>query len=120
MHISGTIECKPKVLYDNTSGTNGTVTLNETAANFSYLEIFYSEKNYSTTGFKSEKVQNPNGKQVILFWSTHDTGVIIFRSARYSISGTSITRVSEESYNTWNQEAKNGTETYIFKVIGYR
>ena len=28
-------------LYDNSSGTTGTITLNETAANFTYLEIFY-------------------------------------------------------------------------------
>ena len=55
-----------------------------------------------------------------LIWSTHDSGCIILRSARYSISSTSITRVSETSYNTWNKEAKKGTETYIFKVVGYK
>lgn len=107
-------------LYENNSGTTGTVTLSETSANFSYLEIFFSEKNYSTTGFKHEKVFAPNGKQVILSWSTHDDGVIIFRSARYSISGTSITRVSETQYNTWNKTAQKVTETSIFKVVGYR
>lgn len=116
----GEIQAKPKTLYNNNSGTTGTVTLSETSANFSYLEIFFSEKNYPTTGFKHEKVFAPNGKQVILSWSTHDDGTIIFRSARYSISGTSITRVSETQYNTWNKITQKGTETSIFRVLGYR
>lgn len=111
---------EPITLYDNSSGTTGTVTLSETAANFRYLEIFYSEANYSTTGFKNVKIYSPNGKQAILFWSTHDSGTIIFRSARYAISETSISRVSETQYNTYNTTAKSVTETRVFKVIGYR
>ena len=35
-----------KSLYDNGTGTTGTVTLSETAANFNYLEIFYRKNRH--------------------------------------------------------------------------
>lgn len=60
------------------------------------------------------------GKSMNLIWSTHDSGCIILRSARYSVSGTSIARASETKYNTWNKEASVATETYIFRVVGYK
>lgn len=58
----GTIQAKPKTLYDNSSGSNGTITLNESAANFSYLEIHYfSDLN---NDYGSVKIGNPNREEI--------------------------------------------------------
>ena len=55
----GTIQCKPKNLYNNATGTNGTVTLSETSANFNYIEIFYYAKISNTNFYGSVKVYSP-------------------------------------------------------------
>ena len=52
-----------KVLYNNTTGTNGTVTLSETSANFTYLDIFYHDNN---NDHGHVRVYSPNGKRAIL------------------------------------------------------
>lgn len=61
---NGTIQLKPTSLYENSSGTNGTVTLSQTAANFVYLEIFYFDMNNGV--ITSTKIWSPNGKAVSL------------------------------------------------------
>lgn len=60
----GEIQAKPKVLYDNSSGTSGTVTLNETAENFSYLEIFSINSDNSVLQHQPTKVLVPNRKRI--------------------------------------------------------
>jgi hypothetical protein len=50
-----------KVLYDNPTGTNTTVNLSETSANFKYMDIYClsSDNTYTTV-----RVHEPNGKRV--------------------------------------------------------
>ena len=82
------LEC---VLYDNTTGTTGIVTLNDSSANYTYIEIFYCSN--QNTDYKSEKVYNPNGKSVRLqIININGTNQIIaIRSKRIVISGNKIT-----------------------------
>lgn len=80
----------PVVLYDNASGTNGTVTLSQTAANFDHMRI-YAKTNY---GCVSVDVYSPNGKEFTMTAiSTDDTATttMYFIQQRRAISGTSIT-----------------------------
>lgn len=82
----------PVVLYDNSTGSDSTITLNETAANFSYIEIFYMSNDNE---FNSVKVADPNGKTVTLM-NVHPnaSNVAYFKSTTVQISGTSIAVVS--------------------------
>ena len=57
----GTIQCKPKNLYNNASGTTGTVTLSETSANFSYIEIYFAKD--LSNNLSCVRVFSPNGKK---------------------------------------------------------
>jgi hypothetical protein len=77
-------------LYNNTSGTTGAVTLSETAANFKYIEIFFTDNNGKAGGYT--KVYSPNGKTVSLSIIEAGSGVqTYFRRTTYTISGTAIT-----------------------------
>ena len=57
----------------NTTGSNGTITLTETAANFTIIDIFFKGNNgyYDFT-----RVYNPNGKTVNLATMESTTGSI--------------------------------------------
>ena len=110
-------------LYNNTSGTTGTVTLSETAANFTYLEIFYGK---GAEYLNSMKIYSPNDKRAALSISYYNNGSILTQTntKQISISGTSITGVSGQSgwMNVISNSASTGSgnEMMIFRVIGWK
>lgn len=107
----------PKQLYNNASGTTGTVTLNETSANFSYLEIFFD-----AYGYKSVRVFSPNGKTALLQGITYaDTLYHLWKNVL--ISGTSITVSNEYRVAVYNDTVvaqQNTNQVRIYRVLGYR
>lgn len=111
-------------LYDNSSGTNGTVTLSESSANFSYLEIYYFSNLNNDYGMM--RIPSPNGKTTLVSWTempsdSTASGAYSF-GTKLSISGTSISvsnttygiiRISDGSFYKENR-------TKICRVVGYR
>ena len=98
-------------------GTNGNVTLSETAANFSNLKIFFRTDD---NAYGSYEVPFPNGKRVGLSanWST---GVSIWYKARaIDISGTSITTVEYGSVNSDGSSFSHTNVIYIVRIEGIR
>ena len=78
------------VLYNNTNGTTGTVTLSQSAANFNHMRV------YATTpyGDTSVDIVNPNGKEFTMSAiSTDNSGIttMYIIQQRRAISGTSMT-----------------------------
>ena len=121
----GEIQAKPKVLYNNSSGSNGTITLSESSANFTYLEIFYFDNQYKY--YSSVKVYRPNGKKVILHTANvfSKDGTAVIDTRKIKISGTSIsnddgTTNDYGALNTWNNSITASNRIYIVKVNGYR
>ena len=114
-------QLKPTTLYDNASGTNGTVTLSETSANFNYLEIFYG-KGHDT--IQSVKVYNPNGKGATLITGyVESTTFAQLQMPRILISGTSITKSYSGLVNLGSNEviiSPTGNEIQIYKVVGWK
>lgn len=77
-------------LYNNTSGSTGTITLNESVENFEYIEIFFTDNNNKVGG--SVKVYSPNGKTASLCIVEAGSAVTTyFRRTSYAISGTTLT-----------------------------
>lgn len=111
------------VLYDNSSGTDGTVTLSATSSLFSYLEIYYMDNN--SKQHKCIKVKNPDSKVITIDtvepW-TQSTSTYM-RASRYTISGTSITK-NEGTYVILEKDqvvhVDNNHYHKIVQVIGYR
>ena len=123
----GTIQLKPSSLYDNSSGTTGTVTLNETSANFAYLEIFYGKSEGNPIYRNSVKVNAPNGKiaNLLIAYNIYSGSMSQLQSKCVSISGTSVANTSNTTgyvnlYNGRSVEWGNSNEIKIYKIIGYR
>lgn len=107
-------------MYSNTSGTNGTITLSETAANFSYLEIYFVPDSNVLT---MTKVYNPNGKGASLSATNYYQGYIYVKGTYLAISGTSLTW----SYTGWLYGTGGSSLTVnsnfsmsVTQIIGYR
>jgi hypothetical protein len=119
----GTIQCKATQLYDNSTGTLGTVSLSQTAANFTYLKIYYKKDNV----FCSATIYSPNGKKANLAISYVATSTIVQDCCKVvNISGTSITKTSEGFINqAVGGQAGTGASTtnnelYIVRVEGWK
>lgn len=99
--------------------TTGTVTLSDSSANYSYLEIFYEGAN----NFNSVKVFEPNNKNVYLIsgWLNGNTNGNI-KIASVNVSGTSITKInySAINYSTNSIVTNEENQMTIKKVIGYK
>lgn len=115
-------------LYDNASGTTGTVTLSETAANFSMIEIYFFDA--IRNNYNIAKVYSPNGKNVSLsisnYYYTDDSvygHICETRTKQVRINGTSLSIISY-GVGTINYDNKvyvyHINEIKISKIIGYR
>lgn len=108
-----------KVLYNNASGTAGTVTLSDSAENYTYLEIFYRSSGDNACG--SVKVFNPNGKLVHLGTIHYIADYDYAKFALVNVSGSMIT--FNQNYqiilksNGSVYSAENAI--YITRVVGY-
>lgn len=80
------------VLYDGgTTGTTGSVTLSESATNFSRIKIFYRNND---SFYNSVEVWSPNGKTVTLICDSAPSGNSWYgKVGTYSISGTNLTKI---------------------------
>ena len=119
LQIKGQKVLTPYTLYDNSSGTTGSVTLNETSANFSYIEIFFSKG-----ANDSVKVTNPNGQTVALLTGYPLSNTMIqIQVPTVLISANTITKNNLGLTNIAsgsNPSVYNTNEVSIKKVIGYK
>ena len=111
-----------EVLYNNATGTNGTVTLSETSANFDYIEVFYRNNDNL---YSSLKVYQPNGKKITMRGALTASGTLTYiKEKNCLISGTSITPQDYVEYAIGASGISNynGSNNliYITRVIGYR
>jgi hypothetical protein len=88
------VSAKPTQLYNNTSGSSGTITLSQTAANFNHMRIYYKHSDDNT--YSSVEVYSPNSKLVLLpiIETTGSAAWIVGRLVQ--ISGTSVS-----TYPNW-------------------
>ena len=117
---------KPVSLFTSSAGEDGEVTLSDSSANYTYLEIYYKQQDgtYSYT-----KVYDPNGKTVdlIVFHLTNNGYAIGISSRNVTISGNKITTQTNNRYLTINIVSNNtlsgggnNNKIYITKVVGYK
>lgn len=111
------------VLYNNESGSNGTIELKDSAENYTYIEIFY-KTNDSEPPFGSVKIHLPNGKMAQMDGTyPYGGGTFYAKSTIAEISETSIIPkvYSELSLNSNGRiTVDNINNIYITRVIGYK
>ena len=116
------------VLYANMTGTTGTVTLSESAANFGYLRILYRDNDWMK---KSVDVHGPDGAYANLDgWmkSGSIAGAFWGKMRAVLVSGKTITNVGTRygcvqisgASNAVYPDDNNTNSIYITAVIGYR
>lgn len=104
----------PTTLYSNSSGTTGTITLSESVANFSYIEIYYG----NNINFMSQKIFSPNGKRVVCPYHYFVNNVVHVQHLTLSFSTTTVSRGTSYYLNYESQGVAN--DIAVFKIIGYR
>ena len=115
------LNTKPVVLYNNAPGTTGTVTLSQTAANFSYLDIFFREQS-NPSEHSYARIYSPNGKCVNLVISSTDSSHsdVWVKVRTVSISGTSLTTTLYAEGAVKGNTATASNFIYIVRVEGYK
>ena len=118
------LDINGQVLYDNSTGTNETVTLSDSAANYDYLEIYF-RTNDSTDYKSSTKVYSPNNALVPLSYplvAVNGTA-IYWKIKTVKVSGNSILSSDGNRYAESTIKATTSISqknyVYITKVIGY-
>jgi hypothetical protein len=112
---------KPAILYENTSGSTANVTLSETIANYSEIEIMYSVASYH----KSVRIPiRATSLNVILDGSYVGSQNMVIGSQVCVLSGTTLTRGNSAGKNinlSTNAITNNANlNFYIYKVVGYK
>lgn len=106
----------PTVLYDNPSGSNGTITLSESVAGFDYVRIYFSVAGKHA----STDVHQPNGKEasLIAVRSASMSDAFHYGGATYRFDGTSLVCVSQGIADS-NGGYADSSATYIHRVEGW-
>ena len=107
------------VLYNSAGGTAETVTLSDSAENYTYLEIFYRSSGDNACG--SVKVFSPNGKLVHLGTIHYIADYDYAKFALVSVSGAMITFSQNYQITLKNSGSEYSAENAIFitRVVGY-
>ena len=112
------------VLYYNASGINGNITLNDNISNYSEIQVDYKITIGDYTISERKRVPISSGQSISLdFIISHSDVVQLFRSTRYLVSGTSMTKIHEvgsrisSSGAQWDGEL---TSCKVTKVVGFK
>ena len=86
---SGTMQLKPTALYNNATGTTGTITLSQSAANFTFIRVYYRDMD---SACNSVDIYSPNGKTARIGTMQMDTinTLLWIQAAEINFSGTSL------------------------------
>lgn len=110
-------------LYDNNSGSNETITLNESVVNYAFIEIFYKSNDEL---YSSITIADPDGKEtVILSAFPHNSANNCYlKCTSLKINGNTITPedYSQVSLNSSGSLSVNVSSNLIsiVKVVGVK
>lgn len=111
------------ILYSTSAGTTGSVTLSDTAANYSYLEVFYCTND---AVYGSVKISHPNNKTFCMQNTYVDSSANMFvKTKNMKVSGTSISNVGYAGHMVLHagQEPtyqSTTSEFIIYLVLGWK
>jgi len=117
----GEIQCKPTILYNNDSGTDGNFSLSESAANFNYLVFFYKNNDGD---FGSTMIYDAYSKVIVLSANHNNDTYAYIKGRNYTIWNTAV-NVKTSGYqarigNNVATTFSTGSTIYVTRVIGYK
>lgn len=106
-------------LYENSSGTTGTITLYDSAFNYKFIEIFFRTGVY----FRGSVMLQMDGEQIIsgMNFINPTSGFAYCDARTIIINGTSITNGDTGHFGIENDKTYSSSDNsiYITRVIGY-
>lgn len=121
---SGWVSINPaKVLYENSSGSNGTITLNDNLSNYSKIEIYWRSE-YNNDWYTHTFIR-PNGRTTNLSYvEVSKTDIMeefyVFGRRIFCIDNTISTYDNQFGLTNFETAVHKQNRFYIAKVIGYR
>lgn len=120
----GIIQAFPTTLYDNLSGTNGTITLSDNVQNYSCIEIFYCKIN-DRGKCQSVKIYSPHNTAAALSLSYYNNGFCQLLDSIVNINYNIIDFPKDwiGLLNIQNNSIvgmSSNSEIVIYKVYGYK
>lgn len=108
------------ILYENNTGSNENITLNDDVSKYKFVEIFYKSND---SAYSSVRVDTPNGKRVSLqaFWSVDN--YCYGKIKQVSISNNKINNLAAQQLVIGSGVSPTislSNYIYITKVIGYK
>lgn len=107
------------LLYNNPSGDNGNITLNDSVEDYLYIEVYYrSNDGY----YGSQKIYEPNNKTIMLLSAYHWTDVYLkYKSISIVDDTISTDQYAEIDLPNGGSIGISGQNLmYIVQVIGYK
>lgn len=117
----GVIQCKPTSLYNNASGTNGNITLSETSANFTFIDVFFID---SHNRVQTARSYTPNGRTILLYSNSPfakaktcmaDVGARKFNGKAFNLADDEY-----GTWNSWNNSWSRNNNIKVISVVGWR
>lgn len=111
-------------LYNSTSGSNGTITLSSSVANYDYLAIWTVDNNGANPQISWVATRKANTTSTVLHVEVSANTTTYFRRARYAISGTSMTPslgnyIQNQAPATWTSGTAGTNYVKVTRVMGY-
>lgn len=114
----------PYELYSDATGIMSDIQLSDSVANYDFVEIFYYYENTPEWGFRCDKVDNPNGKNVLLSNIIDNNGYLYINREIITLSTNQLTRTSAVRWRIatggGNSTRTVDSDLIIYKVIGYK
>lgn len=110
------------VLYENADGSNETITLNDSASNYKYVEIYFKTSEHGILGYK--KVYNPNNQVTDLTTTLYSSGFIRIDTARVILNDNQLNfKENNCAYAIIANESTTITTNptiVVTRVVGYK
>lgn len=118
------LKLKGTVLYENETGTNGDVTLNDNIKNYKYIEIFYQVQK-DGVAVKSEKVNVNLDNYVNLSLTDYINPYMWFHTKTMQMTETQLKVIRYKEYRfkdstDWSPYGSEVDLILITKVVGYK
>lgn len=114
---------RAKTLYSNDNGSNGTVALSESVANFAFIDLTF-RSNDGTNYIKTERIHMYNKTNGVydLFYQNNTGSGVWAKQKCIKINGTSITNASYAEWAVYGSinPSYSANNIYITRVVGYR
>jgi hypothetical protein len=114
----------PTILYSDSTGTTGTVTLSDDSSNYEYLDVYGYETTTNSSIYTKYDVASGKYLNLNTNVSSENGNLMRYISTNYSVSGTSIipstnsgiVNIFDKTINAQQQE----NAILITKVVGWR